>query len=469
MREDAGVSPAPDAAQRDAAHALEVRKRMREVEESILARAPEHDLQPSLDRIRSVMELMGEPQRTFPVIHVTGTNGKTSTARIIESVLREMGLKTGRFTSPHLHSMLERIAVGGRPVDAERFLAAYDDVAPFVGIVDGRSAAEGGPRMTYFEVLVAVAYACFADLPVDVAVVEVGMGGAWDATNVVDAPVSVITPIDVDHQRFLGDTPADIAQEKSGIIKADAITVSGTQPDRDAAEVLIDRAAEVGARILFEGNDFGVSGQDIAVGGQQLSLRGLATDYPDLFLPLHGSHQAQNAAVAVAAVEAFVGGGEQALDIEVLRAGLAAVESPGRLEVVRRSPTVLVDAAHNPAGARALRTGIEEAFTFVKLVGVLAVMKDKDAAEMLQTLEPVLDEVVVTRNSSPRSMSARELGEIAREVFGENRVTVVADLPDALDQAAGLADDGGVGGGVLATGSVVTAADVRMLLGTTDV
>ncbi|KRE62452.1 dihydrofolate synthase [Nostocoides sp. Soil756] len=463
------MSPAPDAAQRDAAHALEVRKRMREVEESILARAPEHDLQPSLDRIRSVMELMGEPQRTFPVIHVTGTNGKTSTARIIESVLREMGLKTGRFTSPHLHSMLERIAVGGRPVDAERFLAAYDDVAPFVGIVDARSAAEGGPRMTYFEVLVAVAYACFADLPVDVAVVEVGMGGRWDATNVVDAPVSVITPIDVDHQRFLGDTPADIAQEKSGIIKADAITVSGIQPDRDAAEVLIDRAAEVGARIVFEGNDFGVSGQDVAVGGQQLSLRGLATDYPDLFLPLHGSHQAQNAAVAVAAVEAFVGGGEQALDIEVLRAGLAAVESPGRLEVVRRSPTVLVDAAHNPAGARALRTGIEEAFTFVKLVGVVAVMKDKDAAEMLETLEPVLDEVVVTRNSSPRSMSARELGEIAREVFGENRVTVVADLPDALDQAAGLADDGGVGGGVLATGSVVTAADVRMLLGTTDV
>lgn len=463
------MSPAPDAAQRDAAHALEVRKRMREVEESILARAPEHDLQPSLDRIRSVMELMGEPQRTFPVIHVTGTNGKTSTARIIESVLREMGLKTGRFTSPHLHSMLERIAVGGRPVDAERFLAAYDDVAPFVGIVDARSAAEGGPRMTYFEVLVAVAYACFADLPVDVAVVEVGMGGRWDATNVVDAPVSVITPIDVDHQRFLGDTPADIAQEKSGIIKADAITVSGIQPDRDAAEVLIDRAAEVGARIVFESNDFGVSGQDVAVGGQQLSLRGLATDYPDLFLPLHGSHQAQNAAVAVAAVEAFVGGGEQALDIEVLRAGLAAVESPGRLEVVRRSPTVLVDAAHNPAGARALRTGIEEAFTFVKLVGVVAVMKDKDAAEMLETLEPVLDEVVVTRNSSPRSMSARELGEIAREVFGENRVTVVADLPDALDQAAGLADDGGVGGGVLATGSVVTAADVRMLLGTTDV
>ncbi|MBD3784906.1 MAG: bifunctional folylpolyglutamate synthase/dihydrofolate synthase [Micrococcales bacterium] len=469
MREDGAVSPAPDAAQREAAHALEVRKRMREVEEAILSRAPEHDLQPSLDRIAAVMELLGDPQRTFPVIHVTGTNGKTSTARIIESVLREMGLKTGRFTSPHLHSMLERIAVGGRPVDAERFLAAWDDVSPIIEIVDARSLESGGPRMTYFEVLVAVAYAAFADLPVDVAVVEVGMGGTWDATNVVDAPVSVVTPIDVDHRHFLGDTPEAIAHEKAGIIKPDGIAVSGVQEHREAAEVLIDRAAEVGARIVFEGNDFGVTERDVAVGGQQLSLRGLAGDYPDLYLPLHGGHQAQNAAVAVAAVEAFVGGGEQALDLDVLRAGLAAVESPGRLEIVRRSPTVLVDAAHNPAGARALRQALEDAFTFVKLVGVVAVMADKDAAEMLEVLEPALDEVVVTRNTSPRSMRPRELGALAAEIFGEHRVTVVDDLPDALDRAAGLADEGGVAGGVLATGSVVTAAEVRMLLGTTDV
>lgn len=465
----ARVSPAPDAAQREAAHQLELRKRLREVEESILARAPEHDLEPSLDRIRAVMELLGDPQAGFPVIHVTGTNGKTSTARIIEAVVREMGLKTGRFTSPHLHSMLERISVGGRPVDAERFLAAYDDVIPFVEIVDARSVAEGGPRMTYFEVLVAVAYAAFADLPVDVAVVEVGMGGSWDATNVVEAPVSVVTPIDVDHRHFLGDTPEEIAREKAGIIKAEGITVSGVQEHREAAEVLVDRAAEVGARIVFEGNDFGVTGREVAVGGQQLSLKGLASDYPDLYLPLHGPHQAQNAAVAVAAVEAFVGGGEQALDLEVLRAGLATVESPGRLEVVRRSPTVLVDAAHNPAGVRALREALSDAFAFVKLVGVVAVMKDKDATEMLVALEPALDELVVTRNSTARSMSPRELGEIAVDIFGEHRVTVVQDLPDALDRAAELADEGGVGGGVLATGSVVTAAEVRMLLGTTDV
>ena len=302
---------------------------MREVEQSILSRAPEHDLEPSLDRIRAVMELLGDPQRTFPVVHVTGTNGKTSTARIIEGLLRELGLKTGRFTSPHLHSMLERIAVGGTPIDAERFLAAYDEVIPFVEIVDARSIVDGGPAMTYFEVLVAVAYAAFADLPVDVAVVEVGMGGSWDATNVVDGTVSVVTPIALDHRHFLGDTITEIATEKAGIIKADAITVVGLQPEPDAVEVLVDRANEVGARILFEGSDFGVTERDVAVGGQQISLRGIAAEYPDLFLPLHGTHQAQNAAVAVAAVEAFLGGGDQPLDIDVLRAGLAAVDSPG--------------------------------------------------------------------------------------------------------------------------------------------
>jgi dihydrofolate synthase/folylpolyglutamate synthase len=464
------VSPAPDSAQRDAAHRLQLDRRMREVEASILSRAPEHDLEPSLDRIRAVLELLGDPQQSFPVIHVTGTNGKTSTARIIEAILRELGLKTGRFTSPHLHSMLERIAVGGRPVDAERFLAAYDEVIPFVEMVDARSIIDGGPAMTYFEVLVAVAYAAFADLPVDVAVVEVGMGGSWDATNVVEAPVSVVTPIDLDHRHFLGDTVEEIAGEKAGIIKTDAITVVGLQQAPEAVEVLVERATEVGARILFEGNEFGVTARDVALGGQQISLRGLAGEYPQLFLPLHGTHQAQNAAVAVAAVEAFLGGGEQALDVDVLRAGLATVDSPGRLEIVRRSPTVLVDAAHNPAGARALRDAIQDSFTFARLIGVVAVMKDKEAAEMLEVLESVLDEVVVTRTTSPRAMSPRQLGEIATEVFGDNRVTVVDELPEALDTAAGLADaGGGVSGGVLATGSVVTAAEVRMLLGTTSV
>ncbi|KGN34728.1 dihydrofolate synthase [Knoellia sinensis KCTC 19936] len=462
------MAPAPDSSQREAARNLEIMKRLREVEEEILARAPEHDLEPSLERIQAVMELADDPQRHYPVIHLTGTNGKTTTARVIESVLREMGLKTGRFTSPHLHTMLERIAIGGRNIEAEKFLAAYDDVSPLIEMVDAKSAAEGGPRMTYFEVLVAVAFAAFADAPVDVAIVEVGMGGSWDATNVADGVVSVITPIAIDHQHFLGDTETDIALEKSGIIKADGITISALQQDPAVAAILRDRAAEVGAQIAVEGDQFGIEGGDVAVGGQALSVRGLAATYEDLFLPFHGAHMAQNATLAIAAVEAFVGGGEQPLDLEVLKAGLAAATSPGRLEVVRRSPTVLVDAAHNPAGAIALRDGLNQAFTFTKLVGVIAILKDKDATEMLEILEPVLDEVIVTRTTSPRAMRPQDLAEIAKGVFGEHRVTLVEDLPDALDRAAGIADEGGVGGGVLATGSVITAAEVRMLLGVTD-
>ncbi|HQY96146.1 MAG TPA: folylpolyglutamate synthase/dihydrofolate synthase family protein [Phycicoccus sp.] len=462
------MSPAPDRAQREAARNLDLAKRMREVEEAILARAPEHELQPSLDRIRAVMELLGDPQRTFPVVHLTGTNGKTSTTRIIEALLRELGLRTGRFTSPHLHSMRERIALSGKPIDTERFLVAYDEVLPLIELVDNRSAAEGGPRMTYFEVLVAVAYAAFADAPVDVAVVEVGLGGSWDATNVVDAPVSVILPIDLDHRHFLGETVEQIATEKAGIIKADAITVMAAQPHEDAAEILRERADEVGARLVVAEVDFGVTERDVAIGGQQLSVRGLAGEYPDLFVPLHGAHQAQNVAAAIAAVEAFIGGGEQQLDSEVVRAALAEVASPGRLEIVRRSPTVIVDAAHNPHGALALREALQDSFAFTRTIGLIAILADKDASEMLEILEPAFDEIVVSRTTSPRAMRPEALGELAAGIFGEHRVHVVKDLPDALDRAAALADDGGVAGGVVATGSVTTAAEVRMLLGSTD-
>src|SRR5665647_3158790 len=291
------------AAQRDAEHRLEIHKRMREIERSILARAPEHDLEPSLDRVAAVMDLLGDPQHAFPAIHVTGTNGKTSTTRIIEGMLREMGLSTGRFTSPHLHDIRERIALNGNPIEAERFIASYEDVLPFIEMVDARSAVEGAPRMTYFEVLVAVAYAAFADAPVDVAVVEVGMGGSWDATNVVDAKVAVVTPIAIDHERFLGSSLERIAMEKSGIIKAGSVVVSSLQ-DREVAEILVGRAQEVGAAPAFEGNEFGIVRREVAVGGQQLAIRGLGGDYDDLYLPLHGPHQGQNAALALAAVEA---------------------------------------------------------------------------------------------------------------------------------------------------------------------
>jgi dihydrofolate synthase/folylpolyglutamate synthase len=461
------MSGRPDAAQRDAEHKLEIRKRMREIEQSIMLRAPEHDLDPSLDRIAAVMELLGDPQIAFPVIHVTGTNGKTSTTRMIERMLREMGLSTGRFTSPHLHNIRERIALNGDPIDVEKFIASYEDVLPFIDIVDARSAAEGGPQMTYFEVLVAVAYASFADAPIDVAVVEVGMGGSWDATNVVNAQVAVVTPIALDHERFLGSSLEGIAIEKAGIFKAGSLVVSAMQ-EPEVAEILVGLAQKLGTSLAFEGNEFGILSREVAVGGQQLAVRGLGGDYDDLFLPLHGPHQGQNAALALAAVEAFVGGGEHRLDIDIVRAGLAGVTSPGRLEVVRRSPTVLVDAAHNPAGALALRAAIEDSFNFAKLVGVIAILEDKEASTMLEILEPVLNEIVVSRTTSPRAINPERLGQIAVEIYGEGRVTVVANLPDALDRAAEMADEGGIGGGVLATGSITTAAEIRMLLGVTD-
>jgi dihydrofolate synthase/folylpolyglutamate synthase len=461
------MSGRPDSAQRDAGHNLELRRQMREIEQSIMARAPEHDLEPSLDRISAVMNLLGDPQHAFPAIHVTGTNGKTSTTRMIEGMLREMGLSTGRFTSPHLHDLRERIALNGNPIDAEKFIASYDDVLPFIEMVDARSAAGGGPRMTYFEVLVAVAYAAFADAPIDVAVVEVGMGGSWDATNVVKAQVAVVTPIALDHERFLGPSVEGIATEKGGIFKEGCLVVSAPQ-DPEVAEILIGLARDVGTSPAFEGNEFGILRREVAVGGQQLAIRGLGGVYDDLFLPLHGPHQGHNAALALAAVEAFVGGGEHRLDIDLIRAGLAGATSPGRLEVVRRSPTVLVDAAHNPAGAGALRAALEDSFNFAKIVGVVAILEDKDAVKMLEILEPVLDDIVVTRTTSPRAISPERLGELATEIYGEGRVTVVGNLPDALDRAAGMADEGGFGGGVLATGSITTAAEIRMLLGVTS-
>lgn len=464
----AGTAGADGARRQAAAEALEVRRRMREVGEEILARTPEHMPEPSLARVARAMELLGEPQRTYPVIHLTGTNGKSSTTRMIERILRELGLRTGRFTSPHLHDLRERIALDGEPVAPERFLAIWDDVAPVLQVVDEESLAAGGPRTTYFEVLTILAYAVFADAPVDVAVIEVGLGGVWDATNVADGAVGVLAPIALDHTRLLGSTIEQIATEKAGIIKADQITVSALQ-EPEVAEILTERAQEVQARVVVEGTEFGVLDRDVGVGGQQVSVRGLAGDHRDLFLPLHGGHQVRNLALAIAAVEAFLGGGEQPLDEDVLRAACAAMTSPGRLEIVRRSPTVLVDAAHNPAGALALADALREEFTFTRLVGVLAVLQDKDAEHIVQALAPVLDHVVVSRTTSARAMDPRELGELVAGYLGEDGVSVVPDLPDALDRAAELADESGVGGGVLATGSVITAAEVRMLLGVTEV
>lgn len=441
---------------------------LREAEREILARRPEHAIEPTLDRIADLMSLLGDPQRSYPVIHVTGTNGKTSTARMIESLLRARGLRTGLFTSPHLSSIRERIMVDGEPVSAERFVASYEELAPYIAMVDGRQPAP----LSFFEVLTAMAFATFADLPVDVAVVEVGLGGTWDSTNVADGTVAVITPISLDHTQWLGDTVEQIAAEKAGIIKPGAVAVLAQQPV-PAAEVLLRRAVSVGASVLREGIEFGVLNRELAVGGQQLDLRGLRGEYTDIALPLFGAHQASNAAVALATVEAFApaeGNGEPGpLGQEIVREGFAAVRSPGRLEVVRRSPLVIVDAAHNPAGMAAALEAITEAFTFAALIGVLAVGEDKDVSGILDQLEPVLAELVATRNSSDRSMDPDKLAELAAAVFGPERVHTARRLDEALETAVTLADEasgeeGLTRTGVLVTGSVVTAGDARVLL-----
>ncbi|WP_051950693.1 bifunctional tetrahydrofolate synthase/dihydrofolate synthase [Actinacidiphila yeochonensis] len=438
---------------------------LREVEEELYGRWPETKLDPSLVRIQALMDVLGDPQRAFPSIHITGTNGKTSTARMIERLLLTFELRTGRYTSPHVQSVTERISLDGVPVSAERFVEIHRDIQPYVDLVDSRQEH----RMSFFEVVTGMAYAAFADAPVDVAVVEVGMGGTWDATNVVDGQVAVVTPIALDHTDRLGDTPGKIAGEKSGIIKEGAVVVLAQQPV-DAAKVLLRQAAEKDATVAREGAEFGVLHRELAVGGQLLTLKGLGGEYPDVFLPLHGEHQAHNAAVALAAVEAFFGVGsvhQRTLDLDTVRTAFAAVTSPGRLEVVRRSPTVLLDAAHNPAGALVTAAAVSEVFDFTHLVGVIAPSGDKDVRGLLEAFEPVLTEVVLTRNSTPRSMDVDELAALAVEVFGEERVQVEPRLDDALEAAVTLAEEEGAyaGAGVLVTGSVVTVGEARLLLG----
>ena len=438
-----------------------------EVEDALLSRWPETRLEPSLDRIRALTEVLGDPQAGYPVIHLTGTNGKTSTSRMIDTLLRALDLRTGRFTSPHVERMTERISVDGEPLSDEAFVRAFNDVAPYIHLVDD----EQEHPLSFFETVVAMGYAAFADAPVDVAVVEVGMGGSWDATNVADAAVAVVLPIAVDHAVYLGGTPADIAIEKAGIIKPGSVAVLAQQsPEVD--QVLMERIAEVGASVVREGLDFGVASRVPAVGGQLLSLQGLRARYDDVFVPLYGAHQAQNAAVALAAVEAFVAGGEQRqpLDAEVVRAAFAEVTSPGRLEIVRRSPTVVLDAAHNPHGAEALGAALEDSFTFHPLIGVIGVMADKDHEGLLAALEPHLAHVVCTQNSTDRALPAERLAVVAREIFGEDRVSVTPVLGDAVEAAATLAEAGaafgeGLGSGaVLVTGSVVTVGEARSLL-----
>ena len=536
------------------------RARLAEIERAIISRRPEHSIDPTLDRMRALVDVLGDPHKAYPVIHLTGTNGKTSTARMTERLLRARGLRTGLFTSPHLTSIRERICVDGEPLSAEQFITAYDEIEPYLDLVD----ASQSSRLSFFEVLVGMAFATFADAPVDVAVIEVGIGGTWDNTNVADGAVAVLTPISIDHVRWLGNTVEEIAAEKAGIIKPGAVAVIGRQPP-EAAAVITRRAAEVGATVVREGAEFGVIRRELAVGGQRVDVRGLLGDYDDLFLPLFGAYQAGNLACAIAAVEAFaradatdspflghdspadlasqtraaltlvppgdggdspggtgpqvngvdrggaeletaqlrdlgrrdaadgeefdeagglaerdrsdqpgVGGQAGPLDLDLVREAVAEMSSPGRLEIVRRSPVVIVDAAHNPAGMAATVAALQEAFSFTDLIAVLSISADKDIPGILDELEPVATQFVATRNASGRAMDAEDLADVAESVFGAERVTIAPHLDEAIEVAVGLADEadadsldsgGGPGGAVvLIAGSVITAGEARTLL-----
>lgn len=448
-----------------------------QVEHLLDQRWPETKIEPSLTRINALMDLLGSPQRGYPSIHIAGTNGKTSVARMVDALLTALHRRTGRTTSPHLQSAVERIAIDGAPITPAQYVTTYRELEPFVQLVDEQSQSGGGPAMSKFEVLTAMAFAAFADAPIDVAVVEVGLGGRWDATNVVAAPVAVITPISVDHVEYLGSELAGIAGEKAGIIHQaeegapDTVAVIGRQAP-EAMQVLLAQAVRADAAVARADSEFAVLDRQVAVGGQLLTLQGLGGVYSDLHLPLHGEHQAHNAALALAAVEAFFGAGAQRqLDVEAVRAGFASVTSPGRLERMRSAPTVYIDAAHNPAGATALATTLAAEFDFRFLVGVVSVLDGKDVGGILAALEPVLDRIVVTHNGSPRAVDVDLLALTAEQQFGPDRVLTAENLRDAIDTATALVDEASAegeafsGAGIVITGSVVTAGAARTLFG----
>ena len=436
----------------------EARERADAAYQEMWARTGESNPQPRLDATRKAVELLGDPHRAYPIIHVTGTNGKTSTSRIIESILRATGLRTGLVTSPHLERVNERIVIDGEPVDDQRFADGWDDVKPFIEMVDAELAAKDEPALTFFEALTVLSFAIFADAPVDVAVIEVGMGGEWDSTNVADGSVAVFTPIDLDHTKRLGDTVDEIARTKSGIIKDGAIVVTAQQR-ADAVARLVEAAVAHGATIHAEGEDFGLQKSVPGVGGQLITVQGRAGRYEEVFLPIYGEHQAHNAALAIAAVESFLGDGSVALDADLLAQGLGEATSPGRLQLLGIEPTVLIDAAHNPHGATALVEAVRANFNFEEIAVVVGVLGDKDVDGILAPLATIATRFYVTASASDRAIEADELAERAEQATDPDRVIAVSDPVEAVELAREWADEG-TGRGVLVTGSITILGEV---------
>ena len=437
---------------------LDALRMIQEIEASLMARIPEHKLRPRLEPTRRAVELLGDPQRSYRVIHITGTNGKTSTSRIIERILREHGLRTGRFTSPHLINLNERIAIDGEPISNEVLYEVFKDIEPALDMVDKELLEQGDSRLTFFEALAVLAFAAFADAPIDVLVLEVGMGGAWDSTNVADGDVAVFTPIDLDHQERLGWTITEIAETKSGIIKPGAAVVSAVQT-AEALEVIERVATEVGDSFKILGQEFTVTEYIESELGITFSVDGLAGKYENLFIPLHGAYQAANAAVAIAAVEEFIGGASAPLSEIILRPALADVTSPGRLQIVSKSPRIILDAAHNPHGALSLAAALEDSFGLPHVVGVVSILEEKDAEGILRHLETVFAEIIITKSTSVRANDTEPLAKIAREIFGGDRVSVEADFRDALSLAEAKLPPT-PGSTIVVTGTVSLIGDV---------
>lgn len=427
------------------------------VEQALYSRIGEGTPKRRLEATRRAVELLGDPHRMYGVIHIAGTNGKTSTARITESLLRASGLRVGLMTSPHLHRLSERIVIDGEPISDRSLADNWADVEPVVHMVDAELVANSQPPLTFYEALTVLTFACFADAPVDVAVVEVGMGGEWDATNVVVADVAVLTPIAMDHAEFLGNTIRDIARTKAGIIKPACRVVSARQRD-DAMEEILRACEHDEATLRVMGRDFSLISADSGVGGQVLTVSGIAGQYRQLPLPLLGDHQADNATLAIAAVESFLGNGEVPLGAEVVEEGILLARSPGRLQIVGHNPTVILDAAHNPHGAEALCRAIMGSFSFPRLICVVGILQEKDVIGIIEALDPVVDHFVVTQSQSDRAISPSDLADAVAAIAGADRVDARPDVDSALERATVLA---GADGGVLVTGSITLIGEVR--------
>lgn len=433
-----------------------------EVEAALVARIPENKLRPRLEPTRRAVELLGDPQRSYRVIHITGTNGKTSTTRFIERLLREHGLRTGRFTSPHLVKLNERMAIDGEPVEDQVLWEVYQDIEPVLDMVDAELVAAGDTKLTFFEALAVLGFAVFADAPVDVLVLEVGMGGEWDSTNVADGDVAVFTPVSLDHMERLGNTLAEIAKTKSGIIKPDAIVVSSVQT-ADALPVIEAKAASTAAGFKLLGRDAKVLSAEVVPGGQRITVQGLAGDYRDLFLPLYGEFQAENLATAIMSVEAFLGGGNLAIADDVIRVAVADMSSPGRLQIVSNNPLTILDGAHNPGGAESLAKALATHFAAPKTIGIVGVLGEKDAAATLAPLAKSFDHVIVAASSSPRAVAAEELANVAATVFGAENLSVAESVADAYEIAQTMVFEGGA---IVVTGSLSMVGDMLKLVQT---